>query len=226
MSLPERTGLKELERRVKELEEENRFLGKSVASSRRSTGNGQVRVHRGRRRQPFRGRHVPVGGGFPSGFYDWRNRKPSATAQWRDILEAQIRFCFDHSDGTYGYRRVHARLARWGTWVDPEFVRKIMSQLGLVPCQPGRSGRSPPSPATPPTCPTGWLATSPPTRPEANSSAIGTISEPGKDGCISPQCSTAVRRRSLAICDGGSHAHRIDHRGTANGRPNLPLAAG
>src|SRR3546814_6711641 len=29
----------------------------------------------------------------------------SATAQWREILEAEIRFCFDHSDGTYGYRR-------------------------------------------------------------------------------------------------------------------------
>lgn len=71
-----------------------------------------------------------------SGFYDWRNRRPSATAQWREILEAEIRFCFDHSDGTYGYRRVHAQLARWGTRVDPDTVRKIMRQLGLVPCQP------------------------------------------------------------------------------------------
>jgi transposase len=31
LSLPDRARLKELERRVKELEEENRFLGKSVA---------------------------------------------------------------------------------------------------------------------------------------------------------------------------------------------------
>ncbi|APA97287.1 Insertion element IS600 uncharacterized 31 kDa protein [Nocardia seriolae] len=71
-----------------------------------------------------------------SGFYDWRNRKPSATARWREILQAEVRFCFDHSDGTYGYCRVHAQLARWGTRVDPETVRKIMRELGLVPCQP------------------------------------------------------------------------------------------
>ncbi|AVH20081.1 hypothetical protein C5B73_00035 (plasmid) [Nocardia cyriacigeorgica] len=71
-----------------------------------------------------------------SGFYDWRSRKPSATARWREILEAEVRFCFDHSDSTYGYRRVHAQLARWGTQVDPDTVRKIMRELGLVPCQP------------------------------------------------------------------------------------------
>jgi hypothetical protein len=43
-----------------------------------------------------------------SGYYDWKNREPSMTARRREILEAQVRFAFDHSDGTYGYRRVHA----------------------------------------------------------------------------------------------------------------------
>lgn len=71
-----------------------------------------------------------------SGYYAWRDRKPSATAQRREILEAEIRFCFSHSDGTYGYRRIHAQLARWGTIVDPDTVRVIMRELGLVPCQP------------------------------------------------------------------------------------------
>lgn len=71
-----------------------------------------------------------------SGFYAWRSREPSATACRREILAAEIRFCFDHSDGTYGYRRIHAQLARWGTAADPETVRVIMRELGLVPCQP------------------------------------------------------------------------------------------
>src|SRR5690606_41663569 len=70
-----------------------------------------------------------------SGFYDWRNRKPSATARWREILEAEIRFCFDHSDSTYGYRRVHAQLARWGIRGDPDTVRKIIRELGVIPLQ-------------------------------------------------------------------------------------------
>jgi putative transposase len=71
-----------------------------------------------------------------SGYYDWRNREPSMTARRREILKAQVRFAFDHSDGTYGYRRVHAWLVRHGTGVDPETVRSIMRDLGLVSCQP------------------------------------------------------------------------------------------
>lgn len=71
-----------------------------------------------------------------SGYYEWCSRKPSATAQRREILEAEIRFCFSHSDGTYGYRRIHAQLARRGTPVDPGTVRTIMRELGLVACQP------------------------------------------------------------------------------------------
>src|SRR5262245_39189295 len=71
-----------------------------------------------------------------SGYYAWRDRRPSATARWREILAAEIRFCFDHSDGTYGYRRIHAQLARWGTVADPETVRAVMRELGLVACQP------------------------------------------------------------------------------------------
>lgn len=71
-----------------------------------------------------------------SGYYDWKTREPSATARRREILEAQVRFAFEHSDGTYGYRRVHAWLARRGTAVDQETVRRIMRDLGLVACQP------------------------------------------------------------------------------------------
>jgi transposase InsO family protein len=71
-----------------------------------------------------------------SGFYDWKDRDPSATARRRAELAVLVRFSFEQSDETYGYRRVHADLARWGEQVDDETVRSIMRAEGLVPCQP------------------------------------------------------------------------------------------
>ena len=43
---------------------------------------------------------------------------------------------FDESDGTYGYRRVHADLVAWGVPAGPELVRSVMRDLGLESCQP------------------------------------------------------------------------------------------
>jgi len=71
-----------------------------------------------------------------SGFYEWRNRPASATAQRRKRLAVLITAIFDESDGTYGYRRVHAALARQGDDCGPELVRDLMRELGLIPCQP------------------------------------------------------------------------------------------
>jgi putative transposase len=71
-----------------------------------------------------------------SGFYEWRGRPMSATARRRELLKAKITELFDDSDGTYGYRRIHAALARTGERASPALVRKLMRQLGLVPCQP------------------------------------------------------------------------------------------
>src|SRR5262249_43990231 len=65
-----------------------------------------------------------------------RRRPESATAQRREQLKLLITKAFDMSDGTYGYRRVHAQLARWGIDVGLELVRQLMRALGLVPCQP------------------------------------------------------------------------------------------
>jgi transposase InsO family protein len=67
-----------------------------------------------------------------SGYYDWRNRPISATEQRRQDLTVKIRFYFDESDGTYGYRRVAAELARAGESVHPDTVRAIMRAEGLV----------------------------------------------------------------------------------------------
>jgi len=71
-----------------------------------------------------------------SGFYDWCTRPASATAERRRELEVLIAAIFEDSDGTYGYRRVHAELARGQVQASPELVRALMRELGLYPCQP------------------------------------------------------------------------------------------
>jgi hypothetical protein len=76
-----------------------------------------------------------------SGYYEWLNRPPSATAQRRQLLK--IKALFDACDGTYGYRRLHATLVAGGEQVGPELVRELMRELGLwwrLPApRPGRS---------------------------------------------------------------------------------------
>ena len=71
-----------------------------------------------------------------SGFYEWRSRPDSATAERRRKLALIIKRIFDDSDGTYGYRRIAHQLLRQGTVAGPELVRRLMRQLGLVACQP------------------------------------------------------------------------------------------
>jgi len=71
-----------------------------------------------------------------SGFYEWLSRPQSATAKRRDYLKLLIERAFTDSDGTYGYRRVHAQLARWNEHCTPELVRALTGVLGLVACQP------------------------------------------------------------------------------------------
>jgi transposase InsO family protein len=71
-----------------------------------------------------------------SGFYDWKSRPESATAERRAKLALIIRRIFGDSDSTYGYRRIAAQLTRQGTVAGPELVRRIMRDLGLVACQP------------------------------------------------------------------------------------------
>jgi putative transposase len=71
-----------------------------------------------------------------SGFYEWWERPASATERRREELKLFIATSFEASDGTYGYRRVHADLAGWGIACGPELVRALMRELGLEPCQP------------------------------------------------------------------------------------------
>ena len=71
-----------------------------------------------------------------SGFYHWRSRPQSATAARREVLTARVRHFFAASDGTYGYRRIHADVVDEGSECSPELVRHIMRDEGLVACQP------------------------------------------------------------------------------------------
>ena len=71
-----------------------------------------------------------------SGFYEWRSRPESDTARRRELLKVKIAALFKANDGTYGYRRMHAALARGGERCGPELVRALMRELGLEPCQP------------------------------------------------------------------------------------------
>jgi putative transposase len=71
-----------------------------------------------------------------SGFYHWATRPQSATSARRQALTARVRHYFEESDGTYGYRRIHADLAAEQTECSPELVRQIMRCQGLVACQP------------------------------------------------------------------------------------------
>jgi transposase InsO family protein len=71
-----------------------------------------------------------------SGFYHWRSRPLSATAERRTELKEVISRVFTDSHETYGYRRVHAALKRMDVQAGLELVRALMRELGLVPCQP------------------------------------------------------------------------------------------
>jgi putative transposase len=75
-----------------------------------------------------------------SGFYEWCSRPASATALRRQELGVLVEHVFAEHEGTYGYRRIHAALARRGRYCDPETVRALMRERGLVACQP-RSAR-------------------------------------------------------------------------------------
>jgi putative transposase len=119
-----------------------------------------------------------------SGFYSWRARPDSATARRRDVVKALITEEFTRSDETYGYRRLHAALARRGVTAGRELVRHLTRELGLVPCQPRPSRRGRPARTPRPGPSRTWSAvTSPPTRPAGNSSGTSPTSPPGRVGC-------------------------------------------
>ena len=77
-----------------------------------------------------------------SGYYAWLGREPSRTVRRRKELSALIEWVFNSSRGTYGYRRVHAALARRGVETSPDTVRSVMREQGLEAAQPRRKVRT------------------------------------------------------------------------------------
>lgn len=71
-----------------------------------------------------------------SGFRAWRRGGPTATAATRARLSVQVRRVFEASNGTYGYRRVHAQLELDGFECCDKLVQSIMAAEQLVSCHP------------------------------------------------------------------------------------------
>ncbi|MFE9890749.1 IS3 family transposase [Streptomyces scopuliridis] len=128
---------RQLEREVQKLREENAFLKKAAFLLRPGASVNTRYEFIDAEKEAFRVtdmcRWLNIS---RSGFYEWRSRPVSATAQRRERLRLMIREVFAANHGTYGYRRVHAVLVRSGEQASPELVRDLMRELGLVPCQP------------------------------------------------------------------------------------------
>ena len=100
-------------------------------------------VRRGQHRRRLQARQPPPGPSPPPGRITTRSTLPrpwSSTARWCAELGEIVEFLFADSDGTCRYRRVHAALARAGRHGDPQTVRSIMAERGLVACQPRPKG--------------------------------------------------------------------------------------
>src|SRR5690625_1552560 len=124
LTVSERARLKELERENQELRAETGFLKKPALDYREGAAVvSKYEYIDSQRNDPANTnpvvkmcRWLAVS---TSGFYHWLCRPQSATAARREQLAARIRYFFDLSDGTYGYRRIHADLAGEGTECSP-----------------------------------------------------------------------------------------------------------
>jgi len=67
----------------------------------------------------------------PSGYYEWRDRKPSARAIADVALTEKIKACYLDSRKTYGSPRIHADLAARGIRVGCKRVSRLMRGAGL-----------------------------------------------------------------------------------------------
>ena len=66
-----------------------------------------------------------------SGYYAWRGRGSSPTAQRQAVLTAQIRIAHQAGRKTYGSPRVHAELLANGHHCNRTTVAKCMQQAGI-----------------------------------------------------------------------------------------------
>ncbi len=71
-----------------------------------------------------------------SGFYEWRERAPSAARVRRAEIERLVIEIFEEFDACYGYRKIRVELDNRGHRVSEWLVRDIMAANGLVCCHP------------------------------------------------------------------------------------------
>jgi putative transposase len=69
-----------------------------------------------------------------SGFYDWRDRTPSARAQADALLSEKIARIHRDSRGTYGAPRIHFELRTLGVRCARKRVARLMREAGLFGC--------------------------------------------------------------------------------------------
>ncbi|WP_411268451.1 IS3 family transposase [Nonomuraea sp. PA05] len=136
VSGPERARIRELERENAELREKLIFLKKSrLLRVRDSMTLAKYELIDAEKACHSIVKMCAWLGVSRSGFYEWRERPASATAQRRALLAASVAEIFTGSHETYGYRRVHAALARRGEHCSAELVRALMREQGLIPAQ-------------------------------------------------------------------------------------------
>jgi putative transposase len=68
-----------------------------------------------------------------SGYYRWKNRKPSRSSLRRHVLAVKIREIHVQFKKIYGYRRVYKSLHKEGLRVGQNAVLRIMRQEGIKP---------------------------------------------------------------------------------------------
>ena len=67
-----------------------------------------------------------------SGYYAWRQRRPSARAQADAELTARVQEIHAGSRGTYGAPRIHAELAEAGVAVGRKRVARVMREARIA----------------------------------------------------------------------------------------------
>lgn len=67
----------------------------------------------------------------PSGFYDWRDRPPSARVLADAVMTERIRSIHAESDATYGMPRVRAELIDQGTTISRKRVARLMRRARI-----------------------------------------------------------------------------------------------
>ncbi len=87
-----------------------------------------------------RGRRISVNGVLNklgvsrSGYYDWKNRKPSEQYKRRERVKSEIRKIYDDNRGIYGTPKITAVLRKQGETISERSVTKYMKSMGIRAC--------------------------------------------------------------------------------------------